>query len=113
MVQNRNKLIDLFIGNIANCVIHKILEKAIEEEDIRKHYDKELLLSLKIAKKYREKINPINTSLPEKDIDYIKHKIMNKVSAELRMRISKGYLNIDIELVEPIVEEILNKTKIK
>ena len=61
MTQNRNKLIALFIGNISNAVVHKILEEAVEDEVIRKYYDKELLNSIEIAKRYREKINPILT----------------------------------------------------
>jgi len=55
MVQNRNRLIELFIGNITNSVIHKILEKAINDEDISNRYEKELINSLEIAKKYRGK----------------------------------------------------------
>ena len=35
MTQNRNKLIDLFIGNIANAVVHKILEQAVDDEILR------------------------------------------------------------------------------
>ena len=55
MTQNRNKLIDLFIGNISNSVVHEILEKAIDNEEISRRYEKELTTSLEIAKKYREK----------------------------------------------------------
>ena len=95
MVQNRKRLIDLFIGNISNSIIHKILEKAINDEKISNRYNKELLTSMEIAKKYREKINPNNKHLPCKDINYIKTKIKNKVRAELKIRISKGYENID------------------
>ena len=65
-----------------------------------------------MAKKYREKINPINAPLPEKDIDYIKNKIISKVRAELTIRISKGYDNIDLGLVEEFVEEALKNTKV-
>lgn len=43
MTQNRSKLIDLFIGNIANAIVHKILEQAIEDGLLRKYYNKELL----------------------------------------------------------------------
>ena len=43
MAQNRNKLIDLFIGNLVNAVLHRILEKAI-------------LDSLEIAVKYKKEI---------------------------------------------------------
>ena len=86
---NRNKLIDLFISNLANVVLHKILEIAIDDEIIRKHYDKELGHSLEIAKKYREKINPVEDILPSKDIEYIKNKVINKVNSELKIRIEK------------------------
>ena len=109
---NRNKVIELFIGNIANSVIHKILEKAIEEDNIRKHYDKEFLTSLDIAKRYREKLNPIDTPLPDRDIRHIKEKIIRKVKAELELRIAKKYENIDLNLVEPTVDEVLKETNI-
>jgi len=112
MVQNRNKLIDLFIGNISNSIIHQVLQKAIEEENIRERYNKEFLASLDIAKRYREKINPRDIPLPEKDISYIKPRIIKKVIAELKLRISKGYLNIDIGLVEPTVDKLLRRMNV-
>lgn len=93
-------------------MVFDILEKAIEEDNIRKHYNKELLVSLDVAKKYRAKINPIDTKLPEKDIRYIKPRITKKVMAELKQRISKGYQNIDIELVEPTVDNLLKETNV-
>ena len=71
MAQNRNKLIDLFIGNISNSIVHKILEKAINDKELANRYNKELLSSLKIARRYREKINPVNAPLPDKDIEHI------------------------------------------
>ena len=52
--------------------------------------------------RYREKINPVNRSLPDKDVDYIKEKIMARVKSELITRISKGYDNIDLELIESL-----------
>lgn len=112
MAQNRNKLIDLFIGNMSNSIVHKVLEKAIDNEELSKRYNKELTTSLDIAKKYREKINPVNAPLPESDIDYIKGKITNKVTAELRLRVAKGYENIDLGLVEILVEDGLKDTKV-
>ena len=112
MSQNRNRLIDLFVGNISNSVVHRILEKAIDDENIRKYYDKEFLTSLDIAKKYRKNINPVDTSLPTKDIEYIKEKIIKKIKAELELRISKGYKNINTGLIEPIMNEILKETKV-
>ncbi|MEK6830761.1 MAG: hypothetical protein AABX77_01930 [Nanoarchaeota archaeon] len=65
MPQNRNKLIDLFIGNISNAIIHEILERAIDQEEIADRYRKELNNSLNKAKEYREKINPTNAILPD------------------------------------------------
>ena len=112
MNQNRNKLIDLFIGNMSNCAVHQILEKAIEEESIRDHYNKELLLSLDIAKRYREKINPKNKALPTKDIERIRKRVMRRVNTELNLRISKGYENINLEDVEVIVDKLLKNTKV-
>lgn len=112
MTQNRKKLIDLFIGNISNSIVHRILEKAIDNEDIINKYVKEQNISLEIAKRYREKINPINIKLPDKDIDYIKNKIINKVKAELMSRISKGYKNINLNLIEDIVDETLKELEL-
>ena len=112
MDQNRNKLIELFIGNMSNAILHKILEKAVTDIDIADRYNKEIKNSFEIAKQYREKINPLNISLPEKDINYIKDKIIRKVKAELQIRISKGYKNINLDLVEQIMNELLKETKI-
>lgn len=112
MVQNRNKLIDLFIGNISNSIIHKILEIAVNNEEMFDRYEKELTTSFEIAKKYREKINPINPPFPNKDIKYIKNKIKNKVKAELLIRISKGYKNINLELIDEMIDESLKEMNV-
>ncbi len=112
MSQNRNKLITLFIGNITNAIVHEILEKAIENKEIANKYRKEISTSFDKAREYREKINPANKSLPEKDIEEIKNKIINKVKSELKLRISKGYEGIDLNLVERLVEEFLRKTNV-
>ena len=61
MPQNRNQLIELFTGNITNAIVHRILEKAIDKQEIADKYRKELITSFEVAKKYREKINPIKT----------------------------------------------------
>ena len=110
MAINRKKLIDLFVGNMANAVLHKILEKAIEDDVIRRYYDKEFLNSFEIAKKYRNKINPINSKLPESS--EIKEIIIRKVNNELKIRISKGYKNIDLSLVESITDSVLSELKV-
>ena len=73
---NRSKLIELFISNLSNVIIHKILEKAIEKPEIASVYAKEMKNSLKIAKRYREKINPADLPFLAKDISYIKDKLM-------------------------------------
>jgi len=113
-MQNRNKLIDLFIGNLSNAVTHAILEKAISEteKEIANHYTKELKTSFDIAKRYREKINPKLTTLPEKDSSEIKNKIMKNVRNELLLRISKGYKNINLNLIEKEVDSVLKLLKV-
>lgn len=112
MVQNRNRLIDLFIGNLSNSIVHEILERAVNDEELSNRYNKELTTSLDIAKKYREKINPINASLPEKDIEIIKTKTKNKIRAELLLRMSKGYENINLDLVEVLIDKNLKDLNI-
>ncbi len=72
-VQNRNRLIELFIGNMANSIVHEILEKAIDDKELANRYEKELTTSLEIAKKYRAKINPVNNPLLDRDVRYIKN----------------------------------------
>ena len=109
---NRNKLIELFISNLTNAVVHQILEAAIDKEELSEVYNKEVKNSWEIAKRYREKINPINKSLPDRDIEEIKGKVINRVKAELNSRIKKGYENINISLVEEFVENSLKEMKI-
>ena len=110
MEVNRKKLINLFIENISNAILHRILEKAVEDDVIRRYYDKEFLNSFEIAKKYREKINPVDDKLP--DSSEIKGVIIKKVNNELKIRISKGYKNIDLSLVESAANTILSELKI-
>ncbi|MBS3158505.1 hypothetical protein J4206_04425 [Candidatus Woesearchaeota archaeon] len=112
MVQNRNKLLDLFIGNMSNAVVHRILERCIDNPEIAKRYVKESATSLEIAKRYREKINPTEDCLPVKDIDYIRTKIVNKVNSELMFRISKGYKGIDLGLVSKFADDALKEMKV-
>ena len=112
MVQNRNKFIELFIGNISNVVVHEILEMAVGKQLIADRYRKELITSFEVAKRYREKINPTNRLLSDKDVNYIRNKIINKVRAELMIRISKGYKNIDVNLIEKLVDMTLKNMNI-
>lgn len=106
---NRNKLIDSFIANISNAMLHKILERAIADKkpETEEKYVKEMKNSWEIAKRYREKINPINFPLPERDTEEIKRKVMTRVNAELRAREKRGYENINFALVDEFVEEAL------
>lgn len=113
MVQNRNKLIEMFIGNISNAIVHNVLELAVSKEIMADKYRKELVTSFEIAKRYREKINPLNRSLPDKDVAYIKEKISSKVRVELMTRISKGYKNINLDLIEELVDNALKNTNIE
>ena len=115
MTQNRNKLIELFISNISNIIVHNILENKIKNEklDLEEKYRKELINSFNIAKKYREKINPINDCLPYKDSSYIKNKIKNKVTTELKLRINKGYKNINLSLINIEVNKVLKKLMVE
>jgi hypothetical protein len=63
-MQNRNKLLELFVGNIANAVLHRLLEKAIDDSNIASKYAKEINNSWELSKRYRDKINPIDRPLP-------------------------------------------------
>ena len=84
MAQNRNKLIDLFVGNISNAIVHTVLEKAAGDNAIlAKSYQKESINSKNTAVHYRNMINPIYTSLPDRDIDFIKKCLTQKVTSEL------------------------------
>jgi len=112
MVQNRNKLIELFVGNLSNSIVHEILERAVSFKWLVDKYDKEMLNSLVIAKKYREKINPVKSCLSYSDAIEIRVKIINKVRNELRLRISKGYDGIDLNLIEELVDKYLRDMKV-
>lgn len=113
MVHNRNKLLILLIGNLANAVVHKVLEEATKEEILRKRYDKESLVSYEVAKRYREQINPLQRCLSEKDAEEIKEEVMRRARQELQTRISKGYRDIDIALVEPVLQKLMKELKIE
>ena len=112
MPQNRKKLIDLFIGNLSNVIVHEIMEEATESEEIASHYKKEVENSLGISSKYRSKINPTTAILSEKDAEYIKKKLINKVKSKLKERISDGYENIDLNLIEELANKYLKESKI-
>lgn len=108
-MQNKSKLVRIFIGNIANAVVHEILESAIDEENLRSHYGKEMRNSFLLAKRYREKLNPADKPLPE-SVE-IKEKIVKKATQELKLRIKKGYIGIDLESTDKIAEKFLKRLK--
>ena len=112
MVQNRKKIIELYISNMANSILHKVLEKAIEEKEISVKYHKEIATSLTIARRYREKIHPIDAVLPKKDSEYIRQRITKKVLLELNTRIAKGYKNIDLGIVDNYIQDSLKESKV-
>lgn len=109
---NRNKLLSLFASNLSNVIVHRVLEKAINKPEIAKVYTKEVKNSFEIAKRYREKINPVDKILPSHDVSDLKEKMINKVKAELNIRIKRGYTNIELSLVEEFVNDYLKELKI-
>ncbi len=112
MPKNRNHLIDLLIGNLANAVVHNMLEKAANHEEIANRYRKEMKTSMDKASEYRKKIHPENNKLLAADEDYIRQKAFDRVVSELRRRISRGYMNIDIGLAEQVIDDSLKKLRI-
>ena len=50
-MMNRNRLIEVFISNVANAIIHQILEKAIDKQEIADVYNKEVRNSKEIQGK--------------------------------------------------------------
>lgn len=108
MTQNKGKIIDLFIGNLSNAIVHSILEKAINREELAEKYRKELISSFEIAKHYRKRLNPLDKPLLH-DKEEIREKIQKKVTSELKLRISKGYQNIDLSVVNGEIERVLKK----
>ncbi|MBI4139393.1 hypothetical protein HY483_00340 [Candidatus Woesearchaeota archaeon] len=112
MSQNRNKIIDIFVGNTVNAIVHVILQQSISDEDVSKKYLEEVRTSLKSAKKYREKVNPINTVFQRIEAENLKIIIQRKVEKKLHKRIAKGYKDIAIGTVEENVVKILQELKV-
>ncbi len=90
MTQNKSHIIELLTGNLANAIVHNVLEASLPQVELAGKYRKESLSSFAIARHYREKLNPPNNALPEKEILLLKEKILRKVNVELRLRIEKG-----------------------
>ena len=112
-MQNRNHIIKLFVGNLYNSIVHSILEKAININEIKSKYSKEFKTSFEKAEFYRQKINPVDTPLPLKDMQIIREIIINRVKVELNSRVLRGYKNIDFSLIEPTVDNFLKKMNVR
>ena len=112
MPQNRNKLIELLIGNLANVILHQILEQASDDPDVTLKYRKEIEASWKLAKKYREQIHPLKHPFPEIQLDTIRKRLLNKVKAKLSIRIAKGYKNLYVNQAKRWIDEALKKLNI-
>ena len=111
MSQNRPDLIKRFIGVASNIIAHKVLIKAELEEDLRNYYTKEIERDIDIALKYRNRINPVNRLLPQRDSKEIKEGILLKVKAELLKRIDKGY-NVDLPKIDEEIENFLKEQNV-
>lgn len=109
----RNRNIERLISNLANAVIHQILEKAIDKNELKDYYRNEIINSWKIANLYRQKINPTERNLLEVDVIEIKKKVINRVNAELKTRTDKGYKNIDLRDVEEFVDKALRELNVR
>ena len=90
MPENRKKLIKKLIGSISNAIVHEILRKAAENKEISNYYEKEIENAVYRSKEFRREINPPDSRLPEKDVYYIRNKIIKRVKTDLIVRISKG-----------------------
>jgi hypothetical protein len=115
MTQNKGKLIDLFIGNASNAILHRILENAIlklNQLDIAGRYRKEIINSYEIAKRYREKINPIFSPLPSSDTAQIKSVLLRRIRSEINIRIEKGYKNLDLASAEQEIDDFLKEMRV-
>ena len=111
MSQNRPDIIKRFIGIASNIIAHKILIKAELEEDLRNYYNKEIERDIDIALKYRNRINPVNRLLPQKDSKEIRDSILLKVKAELLKRINKGY-NIGLTKIDEEIDNFLKEQNV-
>lgn len=112
MGQNKNQIISILIGNLSNAIVHKILEKSIDKNELIGKYRNEAINSYNIAKRYREKINPVDNILSINDSEYIKEKLRTKVRNELNLRISKGYTNINLTLIDSEIENFFIELRI-
>lgn len=111
MSQNRPDLVKRFVGIASNVIVHKILVKTELENDLRRHYAKEIERDVDIALMYRDKINPAKRPLPQKDSKEIRNSIRLKAKAELLKRIGKGY-TIDISRIDEEIDNFLKEQNV-
>lgn len=111
MSQNRPDIIKRFIGVAGNIITHKVLIKAELEKDLRNYYTKEIERDIDIALKYRNKINPVNRMLPQRDSKEIKENILLKVKAELQKRVDKGY-KVNLSKIDEEIDNFLKEQNV-
>ncbi len=111
MSQNRPDIIKRFIGVASNIITHKVLIKAELEKDLRNYYTKEIERDIDIALKYRNKINPVNRMLPQRDSKEIKENILLKVKAELQKRVDKGY-KVNLSKIDEEIDNFLKEQNV-
>ena len=109
MPENRNNLIDKFVGNLSNAIVHEALFGSAENKEAASYYKKELDNSMRISRAYREKINPVDRTFSKEDIEYIRKRVINKSKAKLMTRILQDYPNIDLSLVESLIDRALKE----
>jgi hypothetical protein len=112
MAQNRNKLFGHLAGNLTTAVVHKILEQATSDEYLKKYYANEASNSIEKARSYRERINPVDEPLAEKDATEIRARVIRSATAELKARIVKGYREVNLEPAARVTEQMLIELKI-
>ncbi|MBI2558495.1 hypothetical protein HYW20_04185 [Candidatus Woesearchaeota archaeon] len=111
MSQNRPDIIKRFIGVASNIITHKVLIKTELEKDLRNYYTKEMERDIDIALKYRNKINPVNRMLPQRDSKEIKENILLKVKAELQKRVDKGY-KVNLSKIDEEIDDFLKEQNV-
>ncbi|MBI2650532.1 hypothetical protein HYX04_04420, partial [Candidatus Woesearchaeota archaeon] len=80
-------------------------------KDLRNYYTKEIERDIDIALKYRNKINPVNRMLPQRDSKEIKENIPLKVKAELQKRVDKGY-KVNLSKIDEEIDDFLKEQNV-
>jgi len=108
---NRNKLLKHLVGHLSTAITHRVLQEAIEEEDLRNYYGKEAAHALEKAIEYRNSINP--SVLSTEEANELKQRIIQNVRNELQKRQEKGYTGIDFSRIATVTEELLEKVRMR